>query len=240
MHRCLQISEILLGVFELVFTSWECYSDLARLARTCRSFQGPAIVLLWREQPSLLPLVMCFPREILDFSETVDDDYAVTTVVCLQFACLLYAGSVASLEFQFQKFVKTPSVQDWERPSFYVKHIREVSKAEFSNIYPYELHASVFRTLLESCPSTPLLPNLRCLNYYGIAGNSNACVASLFTLFSPNLLQSLKSSYRLDSHDSHTFLTHLPNRCPQIEFLSISLLGGTLRLYSPTKLKRRY
>ncbi|KIJ07274.1 hypothetical protein PAXINDRAFT_19529 [Paxillus involutus ATCC 200175] len=205
MHRCLQIREILLEVLELVFASKNPYPDLVGLARTCRSFHGPALELLWREQPSLLRLVMCFPREILDFSEPRGCGYDSGTV----------------------KFTKTPSVQDWERPLVYAKHIKRVVNSVPAYMLRYELHASVLQTLLESCPSTPLLPNLRCLNYVVITGNSNAFVASLFTLFSPNLLQSLtfRCYYRLDSHDSHTFLTHLPNRCPQIENLSFSLLA---------------
>ncbi|KIJ14835.1 hypothetical protein PAXINDRAFT_99884, partial [Paxillus involutus ATCC 200175] len=199
------IREILLGVFELVFTSENRYPDLARLAKTCRSFHGPALDLLWREQPSLLPLVMCFPREILDFSETSIGGRAVTTV----------------------KFAKVPSVQDWERPSVYVTYIRRMSNSVPLYIDAYKLHASVLQTLLESCPSTPLLPNLRHLNYDVITGNSEAYVTSVSRLFSPNLLQSLTfgSYYRLALDDNHAFLMHLFNHCPQIEFLYISLLA---------------
>ncbi|KIJ06202.1 hypothetical protein PAXINDRAFT_92362 [Paxillus involutus ATCC 200175] len=106
MHRCLQIREILLEVFELVFTSENPYPELARLARTCRSFHEPAIDLLWYEQPSLLPLVMCFPREILDFSETRAGSYALGTVVRLQSASLFYAGSVTSLKIPISEICK--------------------------------------------------------------------------------------------------------------------------------------
>ncbi|KAF8841381.1 hypothetical protein BDN67DRAFT_967307 [Paxillus ammoniavirescens] len=91
----------------------------------------------------------------------------------------------------------------------------------------YKLHATVLQTLLESCPSTPLLPNLRHLNYDVITGNSDAYVASVSTLFSPNLLQSLTfgSDYRLPLDVNHTFLTQLFNRCPQTQSLSVSLLA---------------
>jgi len=66
-----------------------------------------------------------------------------------------------------------------------------------------------------------LLPNLRHLNYNTLIGTSKASVASLFTLFSPNLLQYL--DFSLGSDDSHELLTQLPNCYPQIEFLRVSL-----------------
>ncbi|KIJ08723.1 hypothetical protein PAXINDRAFT_120203, partial [Paxillus involutus ATCC 200175] len=212
MHRCLQITEILLEIFEVVFTSKNRYPDLAGLARTCRSFSEPALDRLWHNQPSLLPLVMCFPRDILAFSDY--NHVAILTV----------------------KFTKAPSVQDWERPSVYAKRIRTIMIDSSRGIDKCELDASVLKTLLQSCPSTPLLPNLRHLNYCLITGNSHTYVggdtyvASLFTLFSPNLLQSLEFGYprSLEAHDSHKFLTHLPKCCAQIRSLFVPLLSRPL------------
>ncbi|KIK95996.1 hypothetical protein PAXRUDRAFT_139524, partial [Paxillus rubicundulus Ve08.2h10] len=116
--------------------------------------------------------------------------------------------------------------QDWERPSVYAKRIRMMMDSEHLYLRKYELHTSVLQTLLRSCPSIPLLPNLQCLNYTVVASNSNAYVASLSTLFGPNLLQSLTfgSHYRLDSHDSHTFLMHLPKLCANRVFVYHALL----------------
>ncbi|KIJ12297.1 hypothetical protein PAXINDRAFT_101297 [Paxillus involutus ATCC 200175] len=208
MHRCLRIKEILLEIFELVFTSQSRHPDLASLARTCRSFSGPALDLLWHEQSSLLPLIMCFPRDILAFSPRIH--FAVPPTV---------------------KFTKTPTVRDWERPSIYAKRIRTVMPSW--HVDTYRLEASVLKTLLQSCPSTPLLPNLRHLNYYLITGRSDGYVGgdtyvtSLFTLFNPDLLQSLEfhSHLSLECRDSHRFLTHLPKYCAQIKRLYVSLLG---------------
>ncbi|KIJ12299.1 hypothetical protein PAXINDRAFT_101299 [Paxillus involutus ATCC 200175] len=68
----------------------------------------------------------------------------------------------------------------------------------------------------------PLLPNLRRLKYDLIINNlhldvgSATYVASLFTLFSPNLLQ--------EYHDRHRFLMYLPKCCPQIKALGVLFL----------------
>ncbi|KIJ12276.1 hypothetical protein PAXINDRAFT_101289 [Paxillus involutus ATCC 200175] len=216
MHRCLEITEILLEIFELVFND-DCYPNLASLARTCRSFNGPALDVLWQDQSSLLPLVRCFPREILDLSGT--------TAVRVKFVNFLDTGSATSLGFQCQKFAKVPSVQDWERPSVYAKRIRILE----STI----LDATVLQTLLQSCPSPPLLPNLRHLgidsHHVDTTSGYDAYVASLFTSFSPKLLQSLQIECGLESNDTLYLLTQLPKHCAQIEFLYVSLLDSPSR-----------
>lgn len=38
-------------------------SDLFHLAQTARAFESPALDSLWRELPSLIPLLALFPRE---------------------------------------------------------------------------------------------------------------------------------------------------------------------------------
>ncbi|KIJ12298.1 hypothetical protein PAXINDRAFT_101298 [Paxillus involutus ATCC 200175] len=155
---------------------------------------------------------MCFPQDILDFSEEIQ-----------------------SFGFTIVKFAKVPSVQDWERPSVYATRIRTMKNMSHICLATMhnKLHQSVLRILLESCPSIPLLPNLRHLEYHCINGGFNTYVASatyvaesLLMLFSPNLLQSLQFGCcdRLESHERHTFRTHLPKRCAQIEFLGVSLL----------------
>ncbi|KAF8841130.1 hypothetical protein BDN67DRAFT_967624 [Paxillus ammoniavirescens] len=212
MHHCLRITEILLEIFEFVFiTSETGRPDLARLARTCRSFSEPALDVLWRDQSSLLPLVMCFPQRILDLSDITYNRGAFTTSV---------------------KFRTAPSAQDWERPLVYAKRIRVMmTPAHTLNIATHELHYSVFLTLQRSRPYKPLLTNLRHLNYSLITGDPRiyvgGAVPSLFTWCSPHLLQSLQfgSDHGLGSDDSLQFLALLPTCCAQIEFLCVSLPG---------------
>jgi hypothetical protein len=103
----------------------------------------------------------------------------------------------------------------------------------------YELHQSVFQTLHQSCPYPPLLPNLRHLgidsHHVDTTSGYDAYVASLFTSFSPKLLQSLQIECGLESNDTLYLLTQLPKHCAQIEFLYVSLLGRTLLLDPFTK-----
>jgi hypothetical protein len=245
MHHCLRITEILLEIFEFVFIISETgRPDLARLARTCRSFSEPALDVLWRDQSSLLPLVMCFPQHILDLFDIVYNHGAFTTQVVRLFGSLFDTGSLASLELQSQKFRTVPSVQDWERPLVYAKRIRVMTTpADILEIATHELHSSVFLTLHRSLPYKPLLPNLRHLNYSLVTSDPRIyvgdAVPSLFTWCSPNLLQSLQfgTNYGRASDDNVQFLALLATCCAQIEFLCVSLLGGPTPLYSPTRLK---
>lgn len=84
--HCFEIPEILLDIFEHVYVSHKGRSDLASLALTCKLFSGPALDILWRIQTSFLPLLMTFPRELLNFAPS--DQMAVATFVRLSFACL--------------------------------------------------------------------------------------------------------------------------------------------------------
>ena len=62
MHHALkiQIHEILLNIFahcQRRLGYWKFAADLAVLARTCRTFEEPALDVLWRELYGLSPLV---------------------------------------------------------------------------------------------------------------------------------------------------------------------------------------
>ncbi|KAF8845239.1 hypothetical protein BDN67DRAFT_1046784, partial [Paxillus ammoniavirescens] len=78
---CLQIREILLETLELVFTSEDHYSDLVR------------VDLSWREQPSLLPLPMCLPREIADIVEYLTRFASLRHLTSFKFAVVGYFAS---------------------------------------------------------------------------------------------------------------------------------------------------
>ncbi|KAF8553327.1 hypothetical protein OG21DRAFT_1263775 [Imleria badia] len=102
------------------------------------AFHQPAISVLWRAQSSLLPLVLCFPSEVLDFSEGA-------------------RGQPKTV-----KFAKPPSFQHWERPLIYAKLIIVIaSDSSRWRVETYVLHTSVVQTLFDSCPALPLLPRLR-------------------------------------------------------------------------------
>jgi hypothetical protein len=64
-HRCLDLPEI----FSLILTEAHHQKrsgrTLSALARTCKSFSGPALDLLWYSQTSLAPLMLCLPSNSL-------------------------------------------------------------------------------------------------------------------------------------------------------------------------------
>jgi len=72
MHRALQIPEIVAHIFSciapaLLHTSLNVYpchlvaTDLVALARTCHTFNEPALDVLWRNLVNLSPLIRCLP-----------------------------------------------------------------------------------------------------------------------------------------------------------------------------------
>ncbi|KIJ63856.1 hypothetical protein HYDPIDRAFT_112834, partial [Hydnomerulius pinastri MD-312] len=213
MHRCLEIPEILLEILEIVFAAKNGYPDVAGLARTCRSFNGPALDVLWCTQLSLLPLVMCFPRDVLEFSS--DKRSASITV----------------------KLAKVPSVQDWERPLLHAKRIRTVEPdRQFWMVATYKLDKNILQPLLQSCPSQSLLPNLRNLSYFVLSdsGHEDASYVSLlFMVFNPSSLRSLtfRSPRGLNPDDAKGFATKLSQCCKYIESIDVSLSLPSIEPY---------
>ena len=59
MHKALRVVDVFLNVCEDVNSP-----TLAALARTCKTFHGPAIQMLWRTLASLAPLIMLFPQDV--------------------------------------------------------------------------------------------------------------------------------------------------------------------------------
>ncbi|KAF8124654.1 hypothetical protein K438DRAFT_1892945 [Mycena galopus ATCC 62051] len=71
MHCTLEIPEILYLIFAQVQRLY-CYDerlgrrdpDLAALARTCKTFRGPALDFLWREQENLVNVLRLLPSHV--------------------------------------------------------------------------------------------------------------------------------------------------------------------------------
>ena len=79
MHRCLQIPELLSIIFENVHKDESCGpATVAALARTARCFEDAALNVLWSTQLTLVPLIKCFPSELL--KETGGEDGLCTLV----------------------------------------------------------------------------------------------------------------------------------------------------------------
>jgi hypothetical protein len=60
MHRALESEDIIYAILEHVKYS---STILVNIAMTCSRLAGPALDILWREQPSMVPLIMCLPQD---------------------------------------------------------------------------------------------------------------------------------------------------------------------------------
>lgn len=75
MHQALRISELMDQI------SWHTdRSSLPSLALTCHAFEGPALDALWRDLPSIEPLVNCIPGELVSNSYS---GYFSHSVICV-------------------------------------------------------------------------------------------------------------------------------------------------------------
>ncbi|KAJ7609213.1 hypothetical protein DFH06DRAFT_189305, partial [Mycena polygramma] len=99
MDQKLHMPEVLEMVFERMvedFTLRRPLKTWAALARTCRTFQIPALNALWSVQTSLVPALSCFPD---DLWQRVTDSKT------------------------FVGFRRPLTLADWDRPMFYWKRI---------------------------------------------------------------------------------------------------------------------
>ncbi|KAI0643319.1 hypothetical protein C8Q79DRAFT_171922 [Trametes meyenii] len=162
MHSCLQIQEIIYAILEtldgheydirdpypprVVCRQQSALYTFASLARTCKTFKGPALEILWREIPDLCVLIKhLMPSELLHIDDT---------------------GVYVS-------FTRAPSAAEWAVLDPYVWRIRSVGIATArSGVPPYTLDEnSVLRPLEAYLRSTTqpgsrvLFPNLRHVVY---------------------------------------------------------------------------
>ncbi|KDQ57887.1 hypothetical protein JAAARDRAFT_193372 [Jaapia argillacea MUCL 33604] len=111
-------------------------ADVAVLARTCRAFMEPALNELWACQLNLAPLIMCTPGDLWA-GEPLEDGHARLD------------------------FLRQPIDSDWARFDFYARRIPEF------DLYPFkQLSVPIFTALAQRQPCTPILPNLRRLEWW--------------------------------------------------------------------------
>jgi len=91
MHRCLHIQEILASIFEFVLSkpqglrllSYDKRSVLVlALAKTCRTFNTPALQVLWKNLVSPVPLFLTMPNDLWQVEEPEYPLFAPPTLVC--------------------------------------------------------------------------------------------------------------------------------------------------------------
>jgi hypothetical protein len=66
MHRAFDSEDIVYSVLKHLKSS---PTDLMNAAMTCSRLAGPALDILWSEQSSFVPLVMCLPEDTLEITD---------------------------------------------------------------------------------------------------------------------------------------------------------------------------
>jgi hypothetical protein len=64
MHRAFDSEDIIYSVLKYLKLK-----DLKNAAMTCSRLAGPAFNILWSEQSSLVPLIMCLPEDTLEIAD---------------------------------------------------------------------------------------------------------------------------------------------------------------------------
>lgn len=148
MHSCLQIPELIASIC-LELDRDSSRQTVATLAQTCKAFTTPALSLLWQKQSSFVPLLRCFPSDVVA-PATSQPSNAVST--------------------QTLRFRRALLPEDWTRPMMYSRFITDIMlwepEAVFGGLDDKELQ-SLHLSLAARCPDSPLLPNLKRFRYQG-------------------------------------------------------------------------
>jgi hypothetical protein len=75
MHHALEIDDIIYNILQHVKSS---KTDLANVAMACSKISDPALNMLWCEQFSLTPLIMCLPQDTWEATR----DSTIVSNVC--------------------------------------------------------------------------------------------------------------------------------------------------------------
>ncbi|KAJ7775959.1 hypothetical protein DFH07DRAFT_798896 [Mycena maculata] len=116
MHPALSIPEILQHIFSnlgpITWHRWmvtrDAKRDLAALARTCTTFQRPALDKLWAHQGTFLNFLRCFPPDLFDL-----DDRGVVS-----------SGRKSKRK---PRLLRPILATDWARPFLYARRVKDFS-----------------------------------------------------------------------------------------------------------------
>ncbi|KAN0090698.1 hypothetical protein V8E55_004264 [Tylopilus felleus] len=159
MHHALHVQEILLSIFGHWYPpeathnlpEWRRYTtDLAALARTCKTFKEPALDLLWSELVDLSPLARCVPKACQS-SGTVRISFCRSGPI----ARMLIPPSP-----QRYSFSRPINEVEWNTLRSYTRRVWFIHA--FSTDYGL-LDDDSIRAVFNPPSSKPLFPNLRSL-----------------------------------------------------------------------------
>ncbi|KZT25012.1 hypothetical protein NEOLEDRAFT_1134225 [Neolentinus lepideus HHB14362 ss-1] len=199
MHKALTIAELQCTIIDHVLAD-DCAGTktVAALARTCRTLHESAARALWRELPSLTPLLYCMPSDLfrkgtyLDFGRPLQpSDWTRVNK---------YAVHITTLHFQ----------STWKRHG----------RARFLTISP-----TAFATLARSISADCLLPNLRALTWDPPYGEDEPMFSFVEKLLARSLRSLTLRVLTASQVPAPHILRLLPSRCPSIRSFVIEYEG---------------
>ncbi|KAH7906962.1 hypothetical protein BJ138DRAFT_1161333 [Hygrophoropsis aurantiaca] len=180
MHRCLKLQEILRIIFEYSLpvkkagNGREVSKDtpsLARLARTCRTFQDPALDVLYAGLKSIEPLFLCIP------------DFIVTR-----------ESKIFDYTFEHEPS-RQMTTEDWETFLRYSSRVRALGVANDGDEHP-TLPVSLYEELCSKWdPSNPPFPRLRRLRWQELRPETFPLLRPSIHLDLPSLCPNLKKLF---------------------------------------------
>ncbi|KAF8961417.1 hypothetical protein BDZ97DRAFT_1211068 [Flammula alnicola] len=202
MHHCLQIPEILVSIFELVLNdTWNRKPVLDRqsvlaLVKTCRTFNGPALQLLWRNLYTPVPLLLTMTEDLLEVEKEDENSYFTPRTLT---------------------FKRDVEANDWERFDFYapfVKHMGSIERNERSSTNFIVIDDRVCREL--ELRNRVLLPDLQTM----VASSNDLPLTSL--LLTPRVHQLQLNMHPSHIMSLSPLTIEIPLRTPLLKSLHLS------------------
>ncbi|KAG9309975.1 hypothetical protein JVU11DRAFT_10009 [Chiua virens] len=192
MHRCLTIVEVQHAIFREVQGEYRGKAILARLARTCRTFNNAALDILWETLPSIRYLIRCLPTDLWKIPR-----------------------HTRKIIFQ-----RAMSSSDWEIFFRCSSRIRSLSSALEHNYYvvcdldPLSLDIDIITALSRPPGNGPLVPKLKTLVW---TESDDTYTPLLQSLLPCSLVDLSLPSFALRSPETIDLIT----RCPLLKSFCI-------------------
>ncbi|KAG2120270.1 hypothetical protein DEU56DRAFT_984459 [Suillus clintonianus] len=211
MHRALLVDDIIHTILQNLKSS---RMDLRNVALTCSTLSAHALDMLWSEQSSLAPLIMCLPQDTLE----VASDYTIN-------------------------LTREPTPMEWERVRIYASRIRrllyDIGDTPCMQT-PKPCTSLVLQRLFARFPPPLLFPNLCALDFNAVFDQpefrSNLLLLRQF--FSPGLevLWFDVPTRGVLTHDVEQLVSALSVEASGLQHLSISSAQGISPIAVPPSL----
>ena len=146
---------------------------LASFARSCKTFQEPALRVLWSELSDLRPLIGCLPEYAI-----TSDDNKIVSYGKYDLGCI-HADVLCG-----QQFSHTLRTEDWQTFIKYASYVRSLGIRGPG--LPPTLTSGAFQSICALRPTLVLLPNVRQLIYYSVALD-DVCLPYLLSIVGTEL-----------------------------------------------------